>query len=211
MDLIEFAVDFILHIDKHLIEITTSYGMWAYLILFIIIFVETGLVVVPFLPGDSLLFMVGTLCATGILDISFIIPLLLIAAISGDQLNYIIGSFFGHKVFDWEHSKIFNKKAFDQAHDFYEKHGAFAVIAARFMPFLRTFIPFIAGVADMSKRKFTLYNFIGGFLWIISLILAGYIFGNIPFVKNNLEKIIWGLILIPGLISIISFIKTKQS
>ena len=211
MDFIKLIIDLILHVDKHLIEITTNYGTWAYAILFLIIFVETGLVIMPFLPGDSLLFIVGTLCATNILSLPIAIIILSIAAITGDQLNYTIGSFVGSRVFHWQNSRFFNKKAFDQAHNFYMKYGAFAVISARFMPFLRTFIPFTAGIAEMPKSKFTLYNFIGGVLWILGLILAGYLFGNIPFVQKHFEKVIWGLILIPGLFSIVGLLKAKSN
>src|SRR4030095_9963255 len=202
MELISFLVDFILHVDKHLENFVIAYGPWVYGLLFLIVFVETGLVVMPFLPGDSLLFIVGALCGAGLMSFGIAVPILLVAAVLGDQCNYSIGRYFGPKVFQWESSRFFNRKAFDQAHAFYERYGGVTIILARFMPFIRTFAPFVAGVADMSRGKFTLYNVAGGLLWVIGLATAGYFFGNLPLVKDHLEKIIWALILIPGLIAI---------
>ncbi len=202
MDLIAFLIDFILHVDKHLFTFVQTYGTWVYALLFLIIFVETGVVVMPFLPGDSLLFVVGALCGAGMMNLPLTLGLLFAAAVLGDQCNYLIGRFFGPRVFQWEHSRWFNKRAFNQAHDFYEKYGGITIVLARFMPFLRTFAPFVAGVAEMTRSKFTLYNMGGGALWVVSLVGAGYLFGNLPWVKENLDKIIWGAILIPGLIVI---------
>lgn len=202
MEFISFIVDFILHIDKHLQDFVVAYGYWVYGLLFLIVFVETGLVVMPFLPGDSLLFIVGALAGAGLMSYAVAVPILLAAAILGDQCNFSIGRYFGPKVFKWESSRFFNKRAFDQAHAFYERYGGVTIILARFMPFIRTFAPFVAGVADMTRGKFTLYNIVGAFLWVLSICTAGYFFGNLPVVKDNLEKIIWGLILIPGLIAI---------
>ena len=162
MDIIPFLIDFILHVDKHLEVFVQTYGAWVYALLFVIIFVETGLVVMPFLPGDSLLFVVGALCGAGFMDIRLAMGLLVVAAILGDQVNYSIGRYFGHKVFHWEDSRWFNRRAFDQAHQFYETYGGITIILARFMPFIRTFAPFVAGVADMSRVKFTLYNVSAG-------------------------------------------------
>lgn len=202
MDLMYFLVDFILHVDKHLAEFVTAYGLWVYALLFLIVFVETGLVVMPFLPGDSLLFVVGALCGTGMMSLPLAITVLLVAAILGDQCNYTIGRYFGPKVFQWEQSRFFNKRAFDAAHGFYEKHGGVTIILARFMPFIRTFAPFVAGVAEMTRSRFTAYNVAGGVIWVVGLTLAGYLFGNIPFVQTHLSKIIWAMILIPGLIAL---------
>ena len=200
MDFILFLIDFILHVDKHLFEFVQAYGTWVYALLFLIIFVETGLVVMPFLPGDSLLFVVGALCGAGMMNLPLTMALLTAAAILGDQTNYTIGRYFGPRVFQWENSRWFNKQAFNQAHEFYEKYGGITVVLARFLPFLRTFAPFVAGVAEMTRSKFTLYNIFGGTVWVVGLVGTGYVFGNLPWVKENLDKIIWGAILVPGLI-----------
>ena len=202
MDIIPFLIDFILHVDKHLQSFVASYGAWVYALLFLIVFVETGLGVMPFLPGDSLLFIVGALAGAGLISLPLAMGLLVLAAILGDQLNYTIGRYFGPKVFQWEDSRFFNKRAFEQAHAFYERYGGITIILARFMPFIRTFAPFVAGVAAMSRPKFTAYNVGGGLLWVCSLTLAGYLFGNLPWVQANLSKIIWALILVPGLIAL---------
>ncbi|MES3012267.1 MAG: VTT domain-containing protein, partial [Pseudomonadota bacterium] len=160
----------------------------------------TGVVVMPFLPGDSLLFVVGAMCGVGLMSLPLAMVLLSVAAILGDQLNYSIGRHFGPRVFQWEKSRFFNKNAFDQAHAFYEKYGGVTIVVARFLPFLRTFAPFVGGVAEMTRSKFTLFNIAGGILWVVSLTLAGYLFGNIPWVQANLDKIIWGAIFLPGLL-----------
>jgi membrane-associated protein len=200
MELIAFLVDFILHVDAHLETFVLNYGTWVYALLFLIIFVETGVVVMPFLPGDSLLFVVGAMCGVGLMDFQMSVGLLFAAAVLGNQSNYAIGRYIGPKVFQWEDSRFFNKKAFDQAHAFYEKYGGITIVAARFMPFLRTFAPFVAGVAQMTRRKFTFYDVTGGALWVGGIITAGYFFGSVPWVKANLDKIIWAMILIPGLV-----------
>ena len=200
MEFITFAIDFILHVDKHLQAFVQNYGLWVYALLFVVIFVETGVVVMPFLPGDSLLFVVGAMCGVGLMDYTLSVGLLFAAAVLGNQTNYAIGRFFGPKVFQWEDSRYFNKNAFDQAHAFYEKYGGITIIAARFMPFLRTFAPFVAGVAQMTRSRFTLFDVTGGALWVGGIITIGYFFGNFPFVKAHLDKIIWAMILIPGLI-----------
>lgn len=202
MEFASFLIDFILHVDKHIAAFVQAYGAWVYALLFLIVFVETGLVVMPFLPGDSLLFVVGALCGTGVMSLPLAITVLLIAAILGDQTNYLIGRYFGPKVFQWEQSRFFNKRAFNAAHEFYEKNGGVTIIIARFMPFIRTFAPFVAGVAEMSRGKFTLYNVVGALLWVVGITVAGYLFGNIPFVQTHLSKIIWAMIIIPGLIAI---------
>ncbi|MBB3177832.1 DedA family protein [Variovorax sp. Sphag1AA] len=211
MEIISFLVDFILHIDKHLEAFVATYGMWVYGLLFLIVFVETGLVVMPFLPGDSLLFIVGALSGAGLMSYGIAVPILLVAAILGDQCNYSIGRYFGPKVFQWESSRFFNRKAFDQAHAFYERYGGITIILARFMPFIRTFAPFVAGVADMTRGKFTMFNVVGGLIWVLGITTAGYFFGNLPLVREHLEKIIWGLILIPGLIAIFGAWKGSRS
>lgn len=202
MEIVNFLIDFILHIDKHLEAFVVAYGAWIYVLLFLIVFVETGVVVMPFLPGDSLLFIVGALAGVGLLSFPIACAVLIVAAILGDQCNYAIGRYFGPKVFQWENSKFFNKKAFDQAHGFYERYGGITVILARFMPFIRTFAPFVAGVAAMDRGKFTLFNVAGALIWVLGIVTAGFFFGNIPWVRENLEKIIWAMIIIPGLLAI---------
>jgi membrane-associated protein len=201
MDAFMTLVDFILHVDRHLREFVNAYGGWVYALLFLIIFVETGLVVMPFLPGDSLLFVVGTLAGVGLLNYPLVMVLLVVAAVVGDQVNYSIGRYFGPKVFSWEQSRWFNRRAFDQAHGFYEKYGGITLVLARFMPFVRTFVPFVAGVAEMSRPKFSFYNVAGALLWVVGLVSAGYFFGNLPWVQSNLSKIIWAMIIIPGLVA----------
>ncbi|NTV86310.1 MAG: DedA family protein [Burkholderiaceae bacterium] len=210
MELVTFLIDFILHVDQHLEVFVQNYGLWVYALLFVIIFVETGLVVMPFLPGDSLLFVVGALCGAGLMDIRLAMGLLVVAAILGDQVNYSIGRFFGHKVFHWEDSRFFNRRAFDQAHQFYETYGGITIILARFMPFIRTFAPFVAGVAEMTRSKFTAYNVIGALIWVVGLTGAGYWFGNLPWVQANFSKIIWAMILIPGLIVLFGAWKARR-
>ena len=200
MEFLKFVLDFILHVDVHLATFVQSYGAWVYALLFAIIFVETGVVVMPFLPGDSLLFVVGALAGAGLMNLPLVLALLIAAAILGNQSNYAIGRYFGPRVFQWESSRFFNKQAFNQAHAFYEKYGGVTIVLARFMPFLRTFAPFVAGVAQMTRRKFTFFDVTGGVLWVGSVTIAGYLFGNIPWVKANLDKIIWGAILLPGLL-----------
>ncbi|WP_341890794.1 DedA family protein [Variovorax sp. YR752] len=211
MDIAAFLIDFILHVDVHLANFVSTYGAWVYALLFVIIFVETGVVVMPFLPGDSLLFVVGALCGAGLMNLPLAIALLTAAAILGDQCNYSIGRYFGPKVFQWENTRFFNKDAFNQAHAFYEKYGGITIIAARFFPFLRTFVPFVAGVAEMTRSRFTLYNIVGATVWVGGVTLAGYLFGNIPWVKENLDKIIWGAILIPGLLVIFGAWKARRA
>lgn len=204
-------VDFILHVDQHLATFVAAHGAWIYALLFLIVFVETGVVVMPFLPGDSLLFVVGTMCGTGLLSFPLAVGLLFAAAVLGDQLNYSIGRYFGPKVFQWENSRFFNKRAFDQAHAFYERYGGVTIILARFMPFIRTFAPFVAGVADMSRARFTLFNVVGAALWVGGITTAGYLFGNVPWVQHNLEKIIWAMILIPGLVILVGAWRARRA
>jgi membrane-associated protein len=211
MELIAYLLDFILHVDKHLEAFVRTYDAWVYALLFLIIFVETGLVIMPFLPGDSLLFVVGAMCGVGLMSFPLSVGLLLAAAVLGNQSNYALGRYFGPRVFKWEDSRLFNKRAFNQAHAFYEQYGGITIVAARFMPFLRTFAPFVAGVAEMNRAKFTFYDVTGGALWVVGIITTGYFFGNFPFVKAHLDKIIWALILIPGLLILLGAWKARRS
>ena len=200
MEIITALLDFVLHVDKYLEAFVAQYGLWVYALLFAIIFVETGVVVMPFLPGDSLLFVVGAMCGVGLMNYPLVVGLLFAAAVLGNQTNYTIGRAIGPKVFQWENSRWFNKAAFDQAHAFYERYGGITIVAARFMPFLRTFAPFVAGVAQMTRAKFTFFDVVGGALWVGGIVTVGYFFGNIPWVKLHLDKIIWAMIFVPGLL-----------
>ena len=212
MELLLSFWDLLVHLDTHLASLLAQYGVWVYLILFLIVFCETGLVVTPFLPGDSLLFIAGALTATGSgagqLDLLMLNLLLIAAAVLGNTTNYWIGRYFGPKVFGWEDSRFFNRRAFDKAHSFYERHGGKTIVITRFLPILRTFAPFVAGVAQMTHARFQFYNISGGVLWVVSLTLAGYLFGNIPWVKNNLTLIILALIIIPGLPALVVAVQT---
>ena len=202
METLSFLIDFVLHIDRHLEVFVQTYGAWVYGLTALVVFVETGLVVMPLLPGDSLLFVVGAMCGVGLLDYPLTVGLLWLAAVLGNQTNYTLGRLFGHKVFEWGNSRFFNRRAFDQAHAFYERYGGITLVIARFMPFVRTFAPFVAGVAQMTRRKFTFFDVSGAALWVGGVVSAGYFFGNITWVKSNLDKIIWAMILIPGLLAI---------
>ena len=203
MELVTHLIDFILHVDKYLEAFVQSYGVWVYALLFLIVFVETGVVVMPFLPGDSLLFIVGALSGAGLMSFPLACAVLLLAAILGDQCNYSIGRWVGPKVFQWEQSRWFNRRAFDQAHAFYERYGGITIVLARFMPFIRTFAPFVAGVAAMGRAKFTGFNVAGAVLWVLGICTAGYFFGNLAWVREHLDKIIWALILVPGVIALL--------
>lgn len=198
MDLIYFLIDFILHIDVHLAELVAEYGVWVYAILFLILFCETGLVVTPFLPGDSLLFVAGALASleTNDLNVHMMVVLMLIAAIVGDAVNYTIGRLFGEKLFSNPNSKIFRRSYLDKTHQFYEKHGGKTIILARFVPIVRTFAPFVAGMGHMSYRHFAAYNVIGALLWVLLFTYAGYFFGTIPMVQDNLKLLIVGIIVV---------------
>jgi len=196
MDLLLQFVDIVLHLDKHLAVLVQDYGPWIYAILFVIVFSETGFVVTPFLPGDSLLFVAGALAALGGMDLFLLMGTLIAAAVSGNQVNYHIGRFIGPKVFHWEDSRFFNKAALQKTHAFYEKHGGKAVVISRFLPLFRTFVPFVAGVGTMGYGTFTAFNVAGATLWVVSLSLVGYWFGNEPWVKQNLSAVIVGIIVV---------------
>lgn len=210
MELVTYLIDFILHVDKYLEAFVTQYGLWVYALLFLIIFVETGVVVMPFLPGDSLLFVVGAMCGVGLMSYPLSVGLLFAAAVLGNQSNYHIGRYFGPKVFQWEDSRFFNRAAFDAAHAFYERYGGITIVAARFMPFLRTFAPFVAGVARMTRTRFIFFDVLGGALWVGGIVTIGYFFGNFPWVKAHLDKIIWAMILIPGLVIVFGAWKSRR-
>ena len=213
MELIASFVDHILHLDKYLAVMLAQYGSLVYGILFAIIFCETGLVVAPFLPGDSLLFVAGALTATsgGTLDITTLCAVLLAAAVLGDNTNYWIGHTLGPKVFGWENSRFFNKAAFEKTHAFYEKNGGKMIVIARFMPLVRTFAPFVAGVARMTYSRFVVIDLFGGALWILSLTLGGYWFGNLPAIKNNLSAVIFGIVGISLLPAMVGYLRHRTS
>ena len=201
MDTLPLLLDFILHIDRYLESFVQAYGVWIYAILFLVVFVETGLVVMPFLPGDSLLFVVGAMAGAELLSLPLVLGLLTAAAILGDQCNFLIGRHFGQRLLG-ANTRWFNRQAYDQAHAFYERYGSITIVLARFLPFIRTFAPFVAGVADMDRRRFTLFNVLGAFIWVWGICTAGYLFGHLEWVKSNLDKIIWAMILIPGLMAV---------
>ena len=196
VELLLSAWDLLVHLDQHLAAVLQQYGAWIYLILFAIIFSETGFVVTPFLPGDSLLFVAGALAAAGGMDVHMLALLLVVAAVLGNTVNYSIGYYIGPRVFHWESSRFFNRDALDRAHAFYEKHGGLTVIVTRFVPILRTFAPFVAGIARMTYLRFTVYNVAGALAWVLSLLYAGYWFGNVPVVKQNLSVVIIGVIVL---------------
>ena len=194
MDLLLFFWDLLVHLDKHLASLLQEYGLWVYLLLFLIIYCETGLVVTPFLPGDSLLFVAGTLWAAAGLNVHALAGLLIAAAILGNTTNYWIGRYIGPKVFHWEDSRWFNRRALERTHEFYERHGGKTIVITRFVPLIRTFAPFVAGVGSMSHMRFQLFNIAGGVLWVAGLLYAGFFFGNIGFIRNNLTLVIFGII-----------------
>lgn len=207
MEYIHWVIDFILHIDVHLAELVAQYGVWVYAILFLILFCETGLVVTPFLPGDSLLFVAGALAAlpTNDLNVHTMVALMIAAAIIGDAVNYTIGRLFGEKLFSNPNSKIFRRSYLDKTHAFYDKHGGKTIILARFVPIVRTFAPFVAGMGHMSYRHFAIFNVVGALLWVLLFTYAGYLFGNVPVVQENLKLLIVAIIvlsILPGVIEV---------
>ena len=211
MELLYWLVDFVLHLDRHLAEIIQQYGVWTYAILFLIVFLETGLVVAPILPGDSLLFAAGAFAALGGLDIGSLFFLLVAAAILGDTLNYAIGHYLGPKVFHYEKSRFFNPEHLKKTHAFYEKYGGKTIIIARFIPIVRTFAPFVAGVGAMNYRRFLAYNMVGGFLWVTICLFAGYFFGNLPFVKKNFSLVILAIIVISILPAVVEYLRHRAA
>lgn len=210
MDLIKQLIDLILHLDQHLVELVTRFGTWSYAILFLIIFCETGLVITPFLPGDSLLFAIGALSASGALDPLVLTILLSIAAILGDTVNYWVGYKIGPKVFHGEGSRFLNPRHLERTHAFYEKYGGKTIIFARFIPIVRTFAPFVAGIGRMTYSRFLLYNVVGGIAWITIFVYAGYFFGNIPVVKRNFTLVILAIILISLTPAVIEYIQHRR-
>lgn len=204
-------IEFILNAENHLREFTANYGIWVYALLFLIIFCETGLVVTPFLPGDSLLFAIGALAAQEIMDINILWPLLIVAGILGDSVNYSIGKWMGPKVFHYENSRFFRKDYLMRAHAFYEKYGGRAIVLARFVPIIRTFAPFVAGIGTMTYRKFFFYNVFGAILWVGIFLGAGYFFGNLPFVKSNMKVIILAIIIVSVLPIVWEWWKARKS
>ncbi|HTE16631.1 MAG TPA: DedA family protein [Burkholderiales bacterium] len=211
MELLAVFIDIVLHLDKHLQVLIQNYGVWIYMILFLIIFCETGLVVTPFLPGDSLLFVSGALAATGSMHVHTLFMILVAASFLGDNTNYWIGRFFGPKVFSREGSLLLNPKHLERTQGFYDRHGGKTVVIARFVPIVRTFAPFVAGIGRMVYPRFLLFAFGGAILWIGSLVYAGYFFGNIPWVKNNLSLVIVGIVVLSILPGIVEFLRHKFS
>jgi len=209
MEAVTFLIDFVLHIDQHLQVLCADYGLWVYAILFIIVFCETGLVVTPILPGDSLLFAVGSMAAIGALDVTWVILILVAAAILGDSVNYSVVNFVGPKVFHEEHGRFLNKEYLHRTHAFYEKHGGKTIIIARFLPIIRTFAPFVAGIGSMTYPRFLFFNVFGGVIWVLLFVLAGYWFGNIPVIKKNFSLVIIALVLIPGIPSLVEVIRIQ--
>ena len=208
-ELLTWAIDVILHLDKHLDVIIRTYGLWTHLLLFLIIFCETGLVVAPILPGDSLLFAAGTFAALGSLNLTGIIVSLSVAAVAGDTVNYWIGHLVGPKVFTQNTSRFFKKEYLDRTHQFYEKYGGKTIIIARFVPIIRTFAPFVAGIGSMTYVRFIAYNVVGGVGWIMILVLAGYFFGNVPIVRRNFSLVILAIIIISVLPGVVEFARQK--
>ena len=206
----DIIVDYALHLDQHLAALVIQYGVWIYALLFAIVFAETGLVVTPFLPGDSLLFAAGTLAAVGALDLSALLALLSLAAIVGDAVNYAIGKRLGPAVFKSEKSKLLNREHLMKAHAFYEKHGGKTIIIARFIPIIRTFAPFVAGIGSMTYARFAAYNVIGAVVWVWSFLFLGYQFGNLPVVKKNFTLVILGIIVVSCLPAVYEFIKARR-
>ena len=211
MDIIIYLIDFFIHLDKYLPIIVQSFGIWAYVLVFIVIFCETGLVVTPILPGDSLLFALGAIAAQGALNIEALCVLLCVAAILGDTVNYAIGHFIGPKVFHYEDSRFFKKEYLIKTHQFYEKHGGKTIVIARFMPIIRTFAPFVAGVGAMSYSKFIIYNITGGIAWVCLFLLGGYFFGNIPSVKSNFTLVIIAIVIISVMPGVIEYLRQKRN
>lgn len=210
MEHIKFFIDLFIHLDKHLSAIILEYGIWTYLLLFIVIFAETGLVFTPFLPGDSLLFAAGAFAATGSFNLAVLFLILSVAAVLGDTVNYWVGNYIGPKIFSQEKIRFLKKEHLERTHQFYEKYGGKTIIIARFIPIIRTFAPFVAGIGSMTYGKFISYNFLGGVLWVFLFVGAGYFFGNLVFVKNNFSFVILAIILISVLPGFIEYFRQKS-
>ena len=210
MELLGGFVDLILHLDQHLLELARTYGIWIYAILFLIVFLETGLVVTPFLPGDSLLFVAGAIAAAGEMNVHGVVLLLTVAAILGDSVNYAIGRYLGPRVFRFEDTRFFKRAYIDRTHAFFERHGGKTIIIARFIPIIRTYAPFVAGIGAMPYGRFAVFNVTGAILWVVLLTYAGYFFGNLPFVKNNLTLVILGIIVLSILPGIVEFFRARR-
>lgn len=200
----------LLHLDQHLFEFAQAYGAWIYGLLFVIVFCETGLVFTPFLPGDSLLFVAGTLAGVGAINVHLLVVLLIVAAVLGDSLNFSIGRWLGPRVFRMEESWFFSRKHLDRAKAFYDRHGGKTVVIARFVPIVRTYAPFVAGVGAMDYRRFLLFNVGGAVLWVVLLCYAGYLFGNIPVVRNNITKVIFGIIILSVLPVVVEYLRARK-
>jgi membrane-associated protein len=209
MDILTQLIDFFLHIDEHLNEVIADYGLWTYLILFAIVFFETGIVVTPFLPGDSLLFAAGAFAASGSLEVGILLVLLMAAAIIGDSVNYYIGSRVGTKVFQRDDVRFLNKRHLERTHAFYERHGGKTIIIARFVPIVRTFAPFVAGIGSMTYGKFLTYNVVGAVLWVSIFVVGGYLFGNLPFVEDNFSIIIVAIVLISVMPAVVEYLRQR--
>jgi len=210
MDLVHFFVDFFLHLDRHLAEVIQAYGTWTYALLFTIVFLETGLVVTPILPGDSLLFAAGSFAALGALDVSLLFGLLCAAAILGDTANYAIGHYLGPKVFHYERSRFFNPDHLRRTHAFFEKYGGKTIIIARFVPIVRTFAPFVAGIGAMSYLRFLAYNVVGGVLWVAVCLFAGYFFGNLPIVRKNFSLAIVAIVILSVMPAVVEYLRHRR-
>lgn len=212
----EYVIDLFLHLDVHLAEFVAQYGIWVYAMLFAIIFIETGLIIWPFLPGDSLLFAAGALAATGVLDIYIVMVLLIAAAIAGDAVNYSVGRYVGPKVFSAHDyrgflHKVLNRDHLDKAHAFFEKHGGMAVVSGRFVPIVRTFVPFVAGAASMTASKFVTFNIVGAIVWVVLCAGAGYVFGNVPIIKDNFSLVAIGIVFVSVLPIVFEVLKSRRA
>ena len=211
MDIIIYFIDFFIHLDKYLPQIIQGFGIWAYVIMFMVIFCETGLVVTPILPGDSLLFALGAFAAQGALSIEMLLISLCVAAVAGDTVNYSIGNFLGPKVFHYQDTRFFKKEYLVRTHQFYEKHGGKTIIIARFVPIVRTFAPFVAGIGAMKYFRFITYNIVGGIAWVCLFLLGGYFFGGIPAVKRNFTLVIMAIIVISVLPGVFEYWRQRRN